>query len=100
MKAARRPFCATNLPLKCVAQLPMALRVSGVTGNRSSQLAEETDALLRRLGVDEKQFTGAPRAVRSPLTGEAIARVHDASADQIHKTIETAAMAFRAWRLV
>jgi aldehyde dehydrogenase (NAD+) len=100
MKAARCPFCATDLPLKCVARLPVALRVSGVTSNRSLQLAEETDALLRRLGVDAKQFTGGARAVRSPLTGEAIASVHDASADQIHKTIEKAVAAFRAWRLV
>ena len=38
--------------------------------------------------------------MRSPLTGELIADVHDADASLIDETVETAAQAFRAWRLV
>jgi len=40
------------------------------------------------------------RAVRSPLNGEKIAGVDDAGPGLIDKTIEKAAAAFRAWRLV
>jgi aldehyde dehydrogenase (NAD+) len=71
-----------------------------LTSNRSSQLAQETDAILRGLGVDAKLFAGGTRAVSSPLTGEKIAGVDDAGPDLIDKTIEKAAAAFRAWRLV
>jgi aldehyde dehydrogenase (NAD+) len=71
-----------------------------LTGNRSSQLAQETDAILQRLGVDGSLYADGARAVRSPLTGERIAGVQDADTDLIDKTIETAATAFRTWRLV
>jgi L-aminoadipate-semialdehyde dehydrogenase len=71
-----------------------------LTANRLSQLAQETDAILQRLGVDASLYAGGARAVRSPLTGEMIAGVHDAGSDLIGRTIETAVTAFRAWRLV
>jgi aldehyde dehydrogenase (NAD+) len=71
-----------------------------LTGNRSSQLAQETDAILQRLGVDGSLYADGARAVRSPLTGERIAGVQDVDTDLIDKTIETAATAFRTWRLV
>jgi aldehyde dehydrogenase (NAD+) len=71
-----------------------------LTGNRSSQLAQETDAILQRLGVDGSLYADGARAVRSPLTGERIAGVQDADTDLIDKTIETATTAFRTWRLV
>jgi aldehyde dehydrogenase (NAD+) len=74
--------------------------VFGLTSNRSSQLAQETDLILRRLGVDPKLYTGGTRAIRSPLTGEKIAGVDDAVPGLIDKTVEQATAAFRTWRLV
>ncbi len=41
-----------------------------------------------------------PEFVRSPVTGEAIANVQDADAAAINKAIDSAARAFKAWRLV
>ena len=71
-----------------------------MTGNRSPNLAQETDAILQRLSVSRSLYQGGARLVRSPLTGELIADVHDADANLIDKTVETAAQAFRAWRMV
>jgi aldehyde dehydrogenase (NAD+) len=71
-----------------------------LTGNRSPNLAQEADAILQRLGVSRRLYRGGTRVVRSPLTGESIADVHDADADLIQKTVEAAAQAFRAWRIV
>jgi L-aminoadipate-semialdehyde dehydrogenase len=71
-----------------------------LTGNRSPQLAQEADAILQRLGVNRSLYQGGARPVRSPLTGEAIGHVHDADAHLIDKTVEAAAQAFRAWRLL
>jgi aldehyde dehydrogenase (NAD+) len=71
-----------------------------LTGNRSSHLAQEANAILQRLGVSGRLYRGGGRVVRSPLTGEPIAEVHDADADVIRKALDAAAQAFRAWRLV
>ena len=71
-----------------------------MTGNRSPNLAQEADAILQRLGVSRGLYQRGTRVVRSPLTGEPIADVHDADTGLIHKTVEAAAQAFRAWRMV
>ncbi|ACG79455.1 NAD-dependent aldehyde dehydrogenase [Phenylobacterium zucineum HLK1] len=60
----------------------------------------EAAAVLGRLGVDRALWTGGPRAVRSPVTGEIIADVHDTPLAAVAQTIETAHEAFRAWRNV
>ena len=39
----------------------------------------ETRELLKRLGVDEKAFTGGDLSVRTPVTGEEIAAVSSIS---------------------
>jgi aldehyde dehydrogenase (NAD+) len=62
--------------------------------------AAETTALLAKLGVDEALWTGGGRAVRSPITGEAIAHVHDASASDCRSAIAAAHRAFLTWRAV
>src|SRR5687768_13249185 len=62
--------------------------------------AAEAAATLERLGVDAGLWTGGSRAVRSPVTGEVMAHVHDASPEDVAAAIERAHAAFLAWRNV
>jgi aldehyde dehydrogenase (NAD+) len=61
---------------------------------------EEAAALLGRLGVGKSVFSGGDRAVTSPITGEIIAHVHDASPKACARAIDAAHEAFLAWRAV
>jgi aldehyde dehydrogenase (NAD+) len=63
-------------------------------------LADETVALLTRLGVAKEAFKGGARAVRSPISGEVIAHVDDASPADAAAAIEAADAAFQTWREV
>ncbi len=63
-----------------------------------SELARQTADVLSRLGVDPAAITGGGREVSSPITGEVVARVHDASAADTVAAIEAAQRAFLAWR--
>jgi aldehyde dehydrogenase (NAD+) len=63
-------------------------------------LREEAAALLGRLGVAKSAFSGGDRAVTSPITGEIIAHVHDASPKACARAIDAAHEAFLAWRAV
>jgi aldehyde dehydrogenase (NAD+) len=65
----------------------------------TSASAEAAD-VLGRLGVAETLWTGGNRPVRSPVTGEVMAQVHDASLAQVNAAIEAAHGAFLAWRSV
>jgi aldehyde dehydrogenase (NAD+) len=60
----------------------------------------ETSAadLLERLGVAHALYTAGPRPVRSPITGQAIAAVQDATAAEVAAIVERAHLAFLAWR--
>jgi aldehyde dehydrogenase (NAD+) len=60
----------------------------------------EAAGLLARLGVGEALWTGGARPVRSPITGEVIAHVHDADPTAVARAILAAHQAFLAWRLV
>jgi aldehyde dehydrogenase (NAD+) len=60
--------------------------------------AAEPHELLRRLGVPETLFTGGSRTVASPVTGAAMAQVHDASPAAVAEAVEQAHRAFLAWR--
>ena len=60
----------------------------------------EAHDVLSRLGVAEALWTGGGRPVRSPVTGETMAEVHDASAAATGKAVETAHEAYLAWRSV
>ena len=65
----------------------------------TSAAAQAAD-VLGRLGVAESLWTGGARAVRSPVTGEIIAHVHDASPAEVAAAVEAAHTAYLAWRNV
>ncbi len=67
---------------------------------RIGSAAAEAAETLERLGVDAALWTTGARVVRSPVTGETIGHVHDASPAQVAATIEAAHMAHLAWRNV
>ena len=71
-----------------------------MTGDRLPHLADETDAILKRFGVAPPLYQDGERIVHSPLTGEPIAHVRDATPAEINQAIETANRAFRTWRSV
>jgi aldehyde dehydrogenase (NAD+) len=58
----------------------------------------EAAELLGRLGVADALWTGGARPVRSPVTGEVIADVHDTTPAGVSQTIEAAHQAYLAWR--
>ena len=62
--------------------------------------AAEAAETLQRLGVAASLWTGGRRAVRSPVTGETIGHVHDASPAEVATAIEAAHEAYLAWRNV
>jgi aldehyde dehydrogenase (NAD+) len=64
----------------------------------ASELAQDVDSILQHLGVARSRYQGSARIVRSPLTGETIADVHDADAAAITDAVEGAARAFMTWR--
>ncbi len=63
-------------------------------------VVSEAAEILGRLGVAEEIWSGGPRAVASPITGEIIAQVHDASPADCARAIAGAQAAFLAWRAV
>jgi aldehyde dehydrogenase (NAD+) len=65
-----------------------------------AELAAEAAALLQKFGVDSRRFTGGSRTIRSPITGEIIARVDGADSAIAQQTIARAEAAFRIWRNV
>jgi len=54
--------------------------------------------VLTRLGVPEALWTGGDRPVRSPVTGETIAEVHDTTPKAVAAAVEAAHEAYLAWR--
>ncbi|HEX5263544.1 MAG TPA: aldehyde dehydrogenase family protein [Phenylobacterium sp.] len=58
----------------------------------------EAAEVLGRLGVPEGLWTGGARPARSPVSGEVMAQVRDASPAAVAKTIEAAHEAFLTWR--
>ena len=67
---------------------------------RVGTLEREARDLLARLGVADGAVCAGARRVASPITGETIAHVHDASADDCAAAIEAAHAAFLIWRQV
>jgi len=63
-------------------------------------VASEARTLLERLKVDASAYTGGTRAVATPVTGEIIAQVREATAGEVVETIAQARSAFLAWRRV
>jgi aldehyde dehydrogenase (NAD+) len=65
----------------------------------TSRLAQDVDAILQSFGVERSLYQAGARTVRSPLTGEVIGQVQDASPAVITQTVARAAAAFKSWRL-
>ena len=63
-----------------------------------TDLTHETHALLARLGVDAAALRGGARAARSPITGETLAELTDATPADVSAAIAAAHQAFLAWR--
>jgi len=64
------------------------------------RLVPETASILQRLGVACSRYQTGSRIVRSPLTGEEIAKVQDADAAAVGDAIGRSERAFKAWRSV
>ncbi|HEV7254437.1 MAG TPA: aldehyde dehydrogenase family protein [Mesorhizobium sp.] len=62
--------------------------------------AEQTRDLLSRLGIPSSALEGGELHVRTPLTGEVLARVPAINADEARARIERAHDAFLKWRNV
>ncbi|HEY2752856.1 aldehyde dehydrogenase family protein [Phenylobacterium sp.] len=60
--------------------------------------AADAAEVLRRLDVPAALWTGGDRPVRSPITGEIIGQVHDASPALVAEVVGAAHEAFLAWR--
>jgi aldehyde dehydrogenase (NAD+) len=61
---------------------------------------DEAARLLAAFGVSPQAWQGGTRAVRSPITGEEIAKVADATPAETEGAIARAGTAFEAWRRV
>ena len=69
-----------------------------MTETAPPSLAAETSRILESFGVDPVTLGAGERIVRSPVTGETIGRVRDATTDDVGATIGRAEAAFRVWR--
>ncbi|HEU4519450.1 MAG TPA: aldehyde dehydrogenase family protein [Microvirga sp.] len=63
-------------------------------------VAEEARAILGRLGVPASALAGAGLAARSPITGEVIGHLAEATPDEARAAIGRAHGAYLAWRSV
>ncbi len=63
-------------------------------------LPERARTLAKSLGVDLSALEGGDLVVRTPVTGEAIARLKAQSPTEVAAAVERAHAAFLAWRLV
>ncbi len=59
---------------------------------------QDTTALLARLGLDPDQLTGGDLEVRTPITGEVLARIPSTTPADADAAIARAVDAFTAWR--
>ncbi|KQO27706.1 aldehyde dehydrogenase family protein [Acidovorax sp. Leaf78] len=64
----------------------------------ATSLVPEVDQLLQRLGVPRAAYSGGSLQVRSPITGEAIGAVPEASPAHATAAIGRAHAAFQVWR--
>ncbi|MCB2000546.1 MAG: aldehyde dehydrogenase family protein, partial [Rhodoferax sp.] len=66
----------------------------------TSNLADDVARILQACSVDPAHYTTGARTVRSPILGQTIARVSDATPEQAQAAIAQAHAAFLAWREV
>jgi len=67
---------------------------------RKIDVRNEAAVILDRLGVDRRLWTDGGMAAFSPVSGEEIARLNAATAEDAGRVIEAAHEAFSEWRLV
>ena len=60
----------------------------------------DTDAILTRLGLDPSSMRDGDLEVRTPITGEPIARLTTSTAADVDAAVARAGAAFEAWRQV
>jgi aldehyde dehydrogenase (NAD+) len=65
-----------------------------------STLAPEVERLLGSLGAAGRALSGGTLPVSSPISGEIVAHLHQPSAAEARRAIDTAHAAFLAWRNV
>ena len=65
-----------------------------------NSLASEVEDLLSQLGVPEQSYTHGELVVRTPITGEMIARVATTKASEFDRAVAASRDAFRQWRSV
>ncbi len=63
-------------------------------------LEQEVHELLSRLGVPEKRYSQGELVVRTPITGQVIARVATTTEEAAREAIGSAHAAFLEWRNV
>jgi len=71
-----------------------------ITVKLNPDVVSETAEILGRLDVADDLWTGGSRAVASPITGEIIAQVHEASPADCARAIAGAEAAFLKWRAI
>ena len=71
-----------------------------MTEPASHSLAAETSRILESFGVSPDMLAAGDRIVRSPVTGETIGRLRDASIGDVEAAVGRAAAAFQVWRTV
>ena len=76
------------------------MTLQAVSTQPAGNLAQETADILASFGVATATYTSGDRLVRSPLTGETIARVKDTTPAEAKAAIAEAQDAFLAWRAV
>ncbi|HEU5265915.1 MAG TPA: aldehyde dehydrogenase family protein, partial [Jatrophihabitans sp.] len=64
------------------------------------ELAAETAAILRRLGVAQALTDGGDLVAATPITGGELARLHAHTPAEVADIVAAAQEAFRAWRVV
>ncbi len=65
-----------------------------------TSLQEETQDLLRELGVPDSSFRGEGLSCRTPITGELLAQITPSTPASVRSSIATAHEAFLEWRTV
>jgi aldehyde dehydrogenase (NAD+) len=63
-------------------------------------IQEEVRLLLEKLGVQAESFSSGDLAVRTPITGEVIARIPQTSSEEVAAAIATAHHAFLDWQTI
>ncbi|MXW68419.1 MAG: aldehyde dehydrogenase family protein, partial [Acidimicrobiia bacterium] len=56
------------------------------------------EQILAAAGLGAAELSGGARAVRSPIDGAIVARVHETDPAEIPAIVDRARSAFRAWR--